>query len=168
MDDDALRDMMIRNWHKTVRQFYWDIERMTAAEIAAAFAANRGKQLNTWAPKKHVLRKMALDVMIESFPENHPPSQELVLMMRHALGLPDSHQVGGWGAVAGHHDDRGNVDHEARNEAEMIDHDHLLEADAYMPLRELERRVKKKLGRCPDRKTLRTWRTAPGYWPTWK
>jgi hypothetical protein len=157
---DEPENMMDRdhrlNWHRWVRQF-WPGYRGPVEQTAGRLVADRSRI------KPHVFRKMALDLMCASFPEDHPPPEALVKLMKCALDLPENHEVGGW-AVYGNHDDRGRVDHEARNAANLIDNLYRIEHDEQMKLRELERRVTAQLGRSPDRKSLRDWRGARDYW----
>jgi hypothetical protein len=85
--------------------------------------------------------------------------------MRRALDLPEEHVVGAWPLFAGTWDDRGDPDHEARSAAMQIDLEYIEEhAGHHMPLRELHRRLRDKLGRETDRKTLRAWRKQGAYW----
>jgi hypothetical protein len=165
----ALSRELERNWHRSVMQFWAEVwpnlgsveER--AARLAAVYAAQRGKPLNSWKVKRHVLRKLALDLICASFPEGHPPPAALILLMKRALDLPESHEVGGWPIVAGTHDDRGDPDHEVRNTAMLIDWKYLEEHDKWLPLRKLAKLVQETLHREPDRKSLRRWRCEKDY-----
>jgi hypothetical protein len=163
-------EMEERDWLIWVTQFWGEIgcspqssldER--SGKLAALYAEQRNKPLNEWRVKRHVLRKLTLDVMCASFPEMAPPAA-LVRLMKHALELPESHVVYGWPALSGMRDDRGDPDHEMRITALLIDRHNLLRHGDYIPLRELARLVKENLGREPDRKSLRRWRSEPD-WP---
>jgi hypothetical protein len=169
---DALEREIEHDWHTWVTQFWGSevggprgtVEEQTA-KLAAIFGEQRGKPLGAWHPKRHVLRKLALDIMCANFPDGCPPSQALVTLMRRALDLPDDHDVGGWPMTAGTWDDRGDPDHEARSTAMELDWEYIeAHAGHHMPLRELQRSVKKNLGREPDRKSLRKWREQNAYW----
>ena len=74
-----------RNWHTWVTQ-YWDevgwshhgsVED-TANALAAIYAEERNKPLSQWRERRHVLRKLTLDLMCAHFPEGHPPPAALV------------------------------------------------------------------------------------------
>lgn len=163
------KDMEL-NWHTWVTQ-HWDeitnpigsVEEK-AKRLATIYAEQRGKPLNSWRVKRHVLRKLTLDLVCASFPDGNPPSETIIKLLKLALELPDTHEVGGWPVTAGIWDDRGEPDHEARNTAMLLDLEYIEVHDDYMPLRTLQRGVKAKLGRVPDRKTLRRWRSSQVYW----
>ena len=135
-----------------------------AARLAAAYDGAYDDDAKTFRNLRHVLRKMTLDLVCASFPENHPPPDAIVELLRRALDLPKDHEIGGWPLTAGTRDDRGGVDHEMWATAMQFDHEYRIEHDECMPLRELARRVKERLGREPDRKSLRRWREQPDYW----
>jgi hypothetical protein len=158
-----------RNWHTWVTQ-YWDevgwshhgsVED-TANALAAIYAEERNKPLSQWRERRHVLRKLTLDLMCAHFPEGHPPPAALVRLMKYALELPESHEVGSWPVTAGRHDDRGDPDHEMRTLAKRIDQRYLGEYGNFMGLRTLARLVEKQLHRKPDRTRLRQWRLEAG------
>jgi hypothetical protein len=137
----------------------------TAGKLSDKYAEQRGLALGRWNPKRHVLRKLTLDLICNAFPAVHPPPPGLVRLMKHALDLPQSHQVGNWTYLAGHRDDRGDADHEMRDAARRIDVKYFYTHDEkLMPIRELARRVKEKMNRPVDRKSLRDWRTE---WLPW-
>jgi hypothetical protein len=159
------------NWHTWVTQFWSEVHQPhgtveeQTARLAAIYAEQKGKPLSAWHPPRHMLRKLALDLMCANFPEGHPPPDALVALMRRALDLPEEHVVGAWPLFAGTWDDRGDPDHEARSAAMQIDLEYIEEhAGHHMPLRELHRRLRDKLGRETDRKTLRAWRKQGAYW----
>lgn len=165
-----LEEYSKRNWHKSVTQFWAEVtdphgsvEEM-AERLATIYAEERGKALNRWRVKRHVLRKLTLDVVCASFPAGTPPPDAIVQLLKRALDLPESHQIGAWPVDAGKWDDRGDPDHEARNTAMLLDWEYIEEHNDYMPLRMLQKRVKDKLGREPDRKSLRSWRAKVDYW----
>ena len=139
-----------------------------AAKLAAVYDAQRSQPPSRWPIKQHVLRKLTLDLVCASYPEGHPPPSAIVELLRRALDLPESHEVGTWPLIAGLRDDRGGTDHEMRAAAQLIDEEHLVEHDEYMPVYRLAQLVEGKLGRKPDRKSLRKWRDEPDYWPIWK
>jgi hypothetical protein len=123
----------------------------------------------------HVWPKLLLDLVVDLIPPLEPLPKTLIALLQDELGLPKNHEVGFWPTTAGMRDDRGGRDHEARNCASDIDLNHLdpllthkdktIRSDAKpMPLNELQRKVKAKLGRAPDRKTLREWRENLDYW----
>jgi hypothetical protein len=159
------------NWHTWVTQFWSEVHQPhgtveeQTARLAAIYAEQRGKPLNRWRPKRHVLRKLALDLMCANFPEGRPPPEALVTLMRRALDLPEDHEVCSWPVAAGAWDDRGDPDHKARSAAMQIDLEYIENhAGQHMPLRELQRRLKAELGRKLDRKSLRRWRKNEAYW----
>jgi hypothetical protein len=134
----------------------------TAGKLTAVYAEQGGKPLGEWRVPRYVLRKLTLDLMCASFPEGHPPPAALVRLMKYALELPESHEVGSWPVIAGKHDDRGEPDHEMRTLAMHMDQHYLRAQGYFMPLRELARRVEKELHRKPDRTRLRQWRREAG------
>jgi hypothetical protein len=150
-----------QNWEKVDWSHHGPVEE-TADKLAAIYAEQRGKPLGEWRVPRHLLRKLTLDLVCASFPDGHPPPAELVRLMKHALELPESHEVGSWPFIAGRHDDRGEPDHEMRLLAMRIDQGYLMDHGDFMPLRTLARRVEKELHRKLDRKVLRQWRREAG------
>jgi hypothetical protein len=167
----AVDKLLRAHWHKSVTGAWtWiaaprgTVEERTA-RLADIYAEQRGKPLGQWRPRRHVLRKLALDLMCANFPDGHPPPDALVTLMQRALDLPEKHVVGAWPLEAGTWDDRGDPDYEARVAAMELDLRYIEDnAGKHMPLRELQRRLKGKLGREFDRKSLRQWRNEEEYW----
>lgn len=134
------------------------------ARALAALQAQPGRKLPS-----HVLRKLLLDLVVDTIPPDKPVPKTLIALLREELGLPANHMVGGWPLIAGIHDDRGKPDHEARECASLVDLDYIETHGTYMPLRTLVRELKAKLGRLPDRKSVRKWRASDDYWGNrWK
>jgi len=141
----------------------------TVEEKAAHLAARKAQI------PSHVWPKLLLDLVRDLTPPLEPQPKTLISLRQDALGLPKNHKVGSWPMTAGMRGDRGGRDHEARNCASDIDLNHLdpllthkdktIRSNAEpMPLHMLQRKVKAKLGRAPDRKTLREWRENLDYW----
>lgn len=129
-----------------------------AAELAALKARRRHKL------PSHVWRRLLLDLVVDLTPLDKPVPEKLIALLRDELDLPANHEVGDWPLKAGMHDDRGKPDHEARECAALIDLEYIEVHATHMPLRMLVRKLKVKLGRAPDRKSLRTWRARSDYW----
>ena len=141
-------------------QFWFEVVNVrggTVEEKAVALKAQRELP-------RHVLRKLLLDLVVDITPLDKPVPTTLITLLQDELGLPKNHEVGSWPLFAGMHDDRGKPDHEARTCAALIDLDYIETTGTHMPLRMLVRKVKDKLGRAPDRKSLRSWRALSAYW----
>ena len=145
----------------------------TAEERAAARAAklaaiyDEQRRNDKWLVKQHVLRKMTLDLVCEAFPPGHPPPDAILDLLRRALELPDDHEVGDWPLTAGLRDDRGGVDHEARDAAMLLDNAYRLKPEhdgKEMTARACARLVEKELGRKCSHVSINRWRKEPGYW----
>jgi hypothetical protein len=149
------------NWNKVGWSHNGSVDE-TAEKLTAVYAEQDDKPLSEWRVPRHVLRKLALDLMCASFPERQPPPAALVQLMKHALELPESHEVGSWPLIAGTHDDRGSPDHEMRTMAMSMDEFYFKKHGAFMPLRELARGLEIELHRKPDRTRLRQWRREAG------
>jgi hypothetical protein len=128
-------------------------------EEKAVYLATRKAQVPS-----QVWRKLLLDLVVDITPLDRPVPNTLIALLQDALGLPENHNVGGWPLSAAMNDDRGKPDHEARECASLIDRTYIEAHLTDMPLRELQRRVKDKLGRTPDRTSLREWRKMRAYW----
>jgi hypothetical protein len=162
----------IRHRRGSATQFWAEIIHapgITVEEKAKHLAAHKGKF------PAHVWRKLLLDLVVDITPLDKPVPKTLIALLQDALGLPENHVVCGWPLIAGMSDDRGKPDHEARECASRIDCEYidalLTHSDATtrrnampMPLNVLRREVEKKLGRTPDKKTLRDWRKRHDYW----
>ncbi len=143
---------------------------ITVEEKAAALKAQRGRKL-----PQNVWRKLLLDLVVDITPRDKPVPETLIALLRDELELPKNHDVGGWPLTAGMRRDSGGSDHGARECASLIDckyidamlthKDETTRLKAVpMPLNELRRKVKAKLGRAPATKTLREWRQNLDYW----
>lgn len=100
-----------------------------------------------------LLKRLALDLVADT----NPPKAVLTLLQK-ALGLPASHEIGGW-PILYDGDERGAPDRLARLTAQRLEEDYESEhGGAAMPLQTLQRALEAKLGRTVDRKTLRQWR----------
>jgi hypothetical protein len=146
--------MMKRDAHLAATQLHGlgGTSKQQALRLTKLFAAQRGKPMGRWSPKRHVLRAMALDVMCASFPDNLPPSPELIDLMRVALGLPDGHRVGA--EPESLKDGRGKPDNAAREKAFAADRAYLRTHGKLMPVAALAREVKK------DRHSVSEWRAS--------
>jgi hypothetical protein len=144
-------------WSEVVSVRYGTVEEM--AKQLAARKGRAGRKLPS-----HMLRKLLLDLVVELTPPDKPVPKTLIALLREELGLPANRQVGAWPMIAGTRDDRGKPDHEARECASLIDCDYIETHGKYMPLRTLVREVRAKLGRAPDRKSVRRWRASNDYW----
>ncbi|MGX1348223.1 hypothetical protein AB7M49_001799 [Bradyrhizobium elkanii] len=160
-----LTEAVLVNRRGSATQFWSEIinvRGVTVEEKARALAAVQAKPERKMP--SHVLRKLLLDLVVDITPLDEPVPETLIALLRDELGLPANHQVGGWPVTAGMHDDRGKPDHEARECASLVDLDYIDKHGKYMPLRTLVREVKAKLGREPDRKSVRNWRASSDYW----
>src|SRR5260370_22837579 len=90
-----------RNWHTWVTGNWSEVGgsqhsvQETADKLTASYIEQRG------AVPRHVLRKLTLDLLCASFPKGYPPPAALVRLMKCALELPESHEVGSWPTIAG-------------------------------------------------------------------
>jgi hypothetical protein len=144
-------------WSEVINVRYGTVEEM--ATQLAALKVRLGSKLPS-----NFFRKLLLDLVVDITPLDKPVPKTLIALLRDELGLPKNHRVGGWPLIAGTHDGRGKPDHEARECASLIDLDYIETHGTYMQLRTLVREVTAKLGRAPDRKSVRRWRARDDYW----
>src|SRR5437016_6365399 len=86
-----IRREMARNWHRHVTQWWGEVTPVRGSTDEMVVALLADKQL-----EPYLLRRLALDLMVASFPEGQPPPHELVALMKRALELPDDHEPGQW------------------------------------------------------------------------
>ncbi|MCO5129063.1 MAG: hypothetical protein M9932_00685 [Xanthobacteraceae bacterium] len=170
-EEESIEMLIHRDWHRYATQFFGEFgipqsPDEAAKKLFSIFLKWHKKPSGEWNPKRHILRAMALDTMVASFPEGSPPSEKLIDMMKLALGLPDYHRVGSWLGDEGAADGRGKPDLSARRVAEDADKKYLREHDGeWMPLAAFARQLGK-----PEsyRRTLRRWRARADYCPGWR
>ena len=147
---DFHRDVPLR-WWAELHELQWPNEPPTrgtnkqrAEKLIETFDLQKDIAPGLKKVKDHILRKLTLDLICASFPEGHPPPNELVSLLKRALGLPESHKVGGWLVTHGMRDYRaGGIDHEARQTAWQLNSDYYMKHCKPMPIKTLAALVEK-------------------------
>lgn len=133
-------------------------------KIIELFDQYHGQPLGAWKVKRHILRRLTLDLVRASLPLGTVPPHLIQLLIR-ALDLPRDHSVSDWPLLVGAEDERGKTRRrEERDYAQMLDFAFWEKQGKWMPLRQLERSLAEKLDRRVDRKSLRAWRNQEGYY----